>query len=362
MASTTAGRPDEPGETRERHLEARASPEPLAKVWMRRLISIPGLFLVTAILVCIAPAIFLVVVPVDVVRRNDLRWSRFYATVAAFFVLHVVGLILLFDAFLRGGALWGAPESREMQLTARAEAWWSAAMLGTAAALYRMKVDIEGRDELADGRVVVLMRHTSILDTMLPLALVARPHRKHVRYVMKNELRWNPDADVVGRRIPTAFVSRKPGKHAEDIAAVNALGDDLGPDGIVVIYPEGTRFTREKQEKRLADVAKKNPRILPTARSLRHLLPLHLGGALALLKRAEGADVAFFAHVGLDGVVTLGDFAGGGLLDRHIRVKIFRVPAAEVPASEEARIDWLYEQWKRVDDWIEATLGSNPER
>jgi hypothetical protein len=29
------------------------------------------------------------------------------------------------------------------------------------------------------------------------------------------------------------------------------------------------------------------------------------------------------------------------------------VPAAEVPAGEEERIDWLFAWWARIDDWID---------
>jgi 1-acyl-sn-glycerol-3-phosphate acyltransferase len=192
---------------------------------------------------------------------------------------------------------------------------------------------------------------------MLPLALVGKPFRKHVRYVMKHELQWNPCVDVVGHRIPTAFVKRGKSQHRDaEIAKVMALGDHLGPEGIALIYPEGTRFTPHKRATRLAEISAQNPSLLEKARSLRHVLPPHLGGSLALLARAEGASVVFCAHVGLDGVVTFGDFTGGVLLDRHVRVAFFRVPSEEVPEGESARIEWLYDQWMRVDEWIERTL------
>jgi hypothetical protein len=28
------------------------------------------------------------------------------------------------------------------------------------------------------------------------------------------------------------------------------------------------------------------------------------------------------------------------------------VPAADVPATDDERVSWLYDWWKRIDDWI----------
>lgn len=337
-------------------VERRRPSEPFLRVWLRRSLSIPGLFLFTAILVFGAPAFLLVLGFIDIVTRNDFRCVRFFGILLTIASLHTIGLVLLFDAYLRGGAPWVSDKTREIRLAARAEAWWASAMLGSACRIYRIRVDIEGQELAARGRLLVLMRHTSILDTMIPLALFARPYGKHVRYVMKDLLRWNPAADVVGKQIPTAFVGRSKQSHEADLAEVASLGDNLGSDGMIVIYPEGTRFTKEKQQARLAHIAAHHPRHLEKAKALRHTLPLYLGGALALLSRAEGADVAFLAHVGLDQVVTLRHFMNGALRNRHLRVKLFSVPASEVPTTEEARIDWLYDQWKRVDDWVGAEL------
>ncbi|MBK9259760.1 MAG: 1-acyl-sn-glycerol-3-phosphate acyltransferase [Polyangiaceae bacterium] len=322
-------------------------------IWARRAITIPGVFLLTSLVVGVAPVALPVLAALDVVRRNDFRLVRFYASIVVLIGLHPIGLVMLFDAFLRGGRLWGAPREREIRLTAKAEAWWANAMVQAAVFIYRMRVVIEGAEELAGGRVLVFMRHTSILDTMLPLAVIGHPFAKHVRYVMKREVLWNPCVDVVGHRIPTAFVRRGGTRDTSDIEQVKSLADNLGPEGIVIIYPEGTRFTKEKQAKRLADIQKNNPELFDRARTLQNVLPLHLGGSLALLSRKGDHDVAFWAHVGLEGAGKMSDWIGGALLGRTIRIKFFRVPSANVPQSDAARIHWLYEQWHEVDAWIE---------
>jgi 1-acyl-sn-glycerol-3-phosphate acyltransferase len=328
--------------------------ESLGTIWARRAVTIPGTCLLTALVVGLAPIVLPILAAVDIARRQDFRLVRFYVSVVVLIGLHPIGLVMLFDAFVRGGRLWGAPPEREIRLTAKAEAWWANAMVQSAIYIYRMRMVVEGAEDLSDGRVLIFMRHTSILDTMLPLSVIGRPFRKHVRYVMKREVLWNPCVDVVGHRIPTAFVRRGGTRDTSDIQQVMWLAENLGPEGIVIIYPEGTRFTAEKQAKRLADIQKNNPELLERAQGLQYVLPPHLGGSLALLSRKTDHDVAFCAHVGIEGAGKMSDWAGGALLDRTIRIRFFRVPSKDVPVGDAARIDWLYHHWQEVDAWIDA--------
>lgn len=328
--------------------------ESLGAIWARRALTIPGTCLLTALVVGLGPIVLPILAAIDITRRQDLRLVRFYVSVVVLIGLHPIGLVMLCGAFVGGGRLWGASIEREIRLTAKAEAWWANAMVQCAIYIYRMRMVVEGAEELAGGRVLIFMRHTSILDTMLPLSVIGHPFAKHVRYVMKREVLWNPCVDIVGHRIPTAFVRRGGTRDTSDIQQVMWLAENLGPEGIVIIYPEGTRFTKEKQAKRLADIQKNNAELLERAQALQNVLPPHLGGSLALLSRKTDHDVAFCAHVGFEGAGKMSDWVGGALLDRTIRIRFFRVPSESVPASDEARIDWLYHHWQEVDAWIEA--------
>jgi len=60
----------------------------------------------------------------------------------------------------------------------------------------------------------------------------------------------------------------------------------------------------------------------------------------------------FCAHFGFDGVVNLRDFLRGSLVGRVVKVRFWRVPFESIPSSREERTDWLFENWKRVDEWI----------
>ena len=56
------------------------------------------------------------------------------------------------------------------------------------------------------------------------------------------------------------------------------------------------------------------------------------------------------AHTGLDHLLTVGDLWRELPMDKQIIMRWWQVPRAEIPAGREARIDWLYAWWERIDD------------
>ena len=83
-----------------------------------------------------------------------------------------------------------------------------------------------------------------------------------------------------------------------------------------------------------------------------NVIPGVSGGTMALLEVGAHADAVFCVHSGFEGVRTFHDLLGGRLIGRTIEVEYWRVPAAHIPKDEDARIDWLYDQWNRVDEWV----------
>jgi hypothetical protein len=84
-------------------------------------------------------------------------------------------------------------------------------------------------------------------------------------------------------------------------------------------------------------------------------MPPRLGGSLALLESAAGADAVFFAHHGLDGYASVRDIFAHGLGARVIRVKAWRIPASEIPSARAARARWLLTEWQKVDAWVRSS-------
>jgi 1-acyl-sn-glycerol-3-phosphate acyltransferase len=254
------------------------------------------------------------------------------------------------------GWLWltrGADPARYAERNFRLQCWWAGTLFAAARRLFALRLEVEGDELAAKGPVIVLLRHASVGDTLLPVALLSAPHGLRLRYVLKRELLWDPCLDIVGQRLPNAFVRRGSTDAAREIATVRALADGLGPGDGVLLYPEGTRFSPGRRKAALDKLAA-TPALLPRAEALTHVLPPRLGGVLALLDHAPDVDVVFCGHVGFDGVRRLGDLWNGALVGRALRVTLWRCPRASIPTDREGRVDWLYEQWARRDRWVAA--------
>jgi 1-acyl-sn-glycerol-3-phosphate acyltransferase len=229
---------------------------------------------------------------------------------------------------------------------------WASGHLAGARRLFRLDFDVQGLDRVAPGPVLIFIRHTSIVDNVMPDAVVGRATGIGLRFVLKRDLQLIPTIDIGGRWVPTSFVRRASGDTARELDDLRRLGMDLDPHEGVLVYPEGTRFTPDKLAAAQALIAERQPEVAPYANKLRHVLPPRLGGPLALLEQMRGTDVVFCGHVGLDGFEYISDIWRGGLIGGTVRVMFWRYPAADVPTERDALIAWLYEHWQIVDDWV----------
>ncbi len=258
---------------------------------------------------------------------------------------------LLFIWMFTGGPL-GRGSLRRRRWLYNLRVHWIRSHLGGVSALFNLRWEIEGLESAGPGTVVVMMRHTSIVDNTLPDALVSHAHGIGLRYVIKRELQAIPTIDIGARWVPTIFVRRASADAAGEVAALRRLAHDLGPGEGVLIYPEGTRFTERKLARAQEVIAERQPELGPLAARLENVLPPRLGGPLALLDEATGVDVVFCAHVGFDGFQHVSDIWAGRLVGTSIRVRFWRFAAAEVPAGDAARTRWLYDRWLELDRWV----------
>ncbi|MGI8666449.1 MAG: hypothetical protein ACR2N4_10520, partial [Jatrophihabitans sp.] len=89
------------------------------------------------------------------------------------------------------------------------------------------------------------------------------------------------------------------------------------------------------------------------ARANRHVLPPRPGGTLARLAARPDADVLVVAHTGLDPLVSPAlMWRALPVTGRPMTIGWWLIPAAEVPRAEAGRLDWLTDQWRRMDDWV----------
>lgn len=235
----------------------------------------------------------------------------------------------------------------------RFKRFWLGGHLGAIRRLFGLQFEIDGLELAGPGPLVLLIRHASIIDNTLPDVIVGRAHQLGFRFVIKRELELLPTIDIGGRWVPTMFVRRGSSDTDAELMRMRQLAIDLGADEGLLIYPEGTRCTAEKLARAKQVLAERQPEVAPLAVGLRHVLPPRLGGTVALLEAARGADVVVFGHVGLDGFEYISDIWGGGLVGGTVRMKFWRHPGSDVPEERAEMIEWLYGRWQELDDWIE---------
>ncbi len=320
--------------------------------WRRRALTFPLVYLLTAVAFALAPVILLCTIAIDRIRRARLAMTRGVVFVLWLLLCESWGLLAMLGLWLARPLLRA---SRYRDLSYGVQSAWTGALCRGMIALYSMSLEVEGAESMRPGPVLLLARHASTADTVLPMMVAVTPFGHQARYVLKRELLWDPCLDVHGQRVPNAFIER--GAGARDIAQITALLDDLQDNNVIVLYPEGTRFSPRRHARRIASLERRGDPLLAQARALHHTLPPHSGGVLALLERAPELDVVLFAHVGLDRVRTLADAFNGSLISSPLQVKLWRVRAAAIPRDDAGRRRWLYEEWIKIDRWVGDRAG-----
>jgi len=112
-------------------------------------------------------------------------------------------------------------------------------------------------------------------------------------------------------------------------------------------------LSQRKKQIALQKLAQTHPELVPLAESFRSCLPPKPGGVLTLLDAAPGTDVLLIAHRGLEGLAEVTDLLSGSAVGKKIEVRVWRIDAADIPEGE-ARRRWLFDCWKRVDDFVYA--------
>jgi hypothetical protein len=220
-----------------------------------------------------------------------------------------------------------------------------------------------------DRPLIVLSRHAGPGDSFLLVHQLLNEYHRRPRIVMKSLLQLDPGLDVIGNRLPNAFIAPQPGADLEILERIGELAAGMGDDDALLLFPEGGNFTKPR---RLRAIAKLEQMGLleqaEHARSITHLLPPRPSGALAAIDAAPGADVVFVAHTGLESLDSLAQFWRHLPIGRTIHARWWRVPAERVPHRDgqldehdehDEQVEWLYAWWARLDAWVGArNLGA----
>jgi 1-acyl-sn-glycerol-3-phosphate acyltransferase len=327
-----------------------------ASTLRRRLFSIPAVLLAAAAALVLVPVALPLALLVDVGRAVGRRTPPTVARLVAFMGAYVFGEVLGLLALFLGWWRAGGDDDVLVESTARVQRVWAGTLFAFVRAIFGLRIGAEGLDVVRPGPVFVLIRHASIVDTLLPTVFITGRTGMLLKFVLKRELLADPCLDVAGLRLPNHFVARDGNNSTAEIAAVRALADGLAIDEGVLLYPEGTRFSPARRTAALARVD--DPVLHARAEALQHVLPPRPGGVLGLLAADTDADVVFFAHHGLDGLSLFDDLWQGGLVGRTIRLKLWRIRRTAIPVDPAQQVLWLFDRWAEVDAWVGAQVGA----
>lgn len=317
--------------------------------WGRRALTTTAWYVLAIILPLSLPFLVPILALYDLLTRNRLSATRTVIFFTYFFVNESTGLLAALWAWVRYRI--GLLDDQSYDLAnRRIQRWWSRGLFWGAVRVFSVDVRIEGLEDLEDpAPCVVMSRHSSTLDTMLPLAVVRE--MKRFRYVIKRELLADPALDYVAQRIPNVFVNRGTGDPEFEIQKVLALGTEMEPNSVVVVYPEGTRFSSKKRA-RLLEKFSDDPEMHAVAESLHHTLPPLREGSVRLIEATSHADLVFIAHRGIDATRAMSDLFRGTMTHARLEIAIWRYKAAEVPREEEKVRAFMVENWQKIDRFV----------
>lgn len=317
----------------------------------RRLLTIPAILAATALMTALAPLWLLLSWLLGRLLPAARSAPRVLAFITCFLWCETLGIIASFLIWLRHGRRRSAAgEARWLAANTALQIWWSNSLKRSAAWLFRLRFEVEGVDALDGDGVIMLPRHCSIGDTIIPVVFYNMVHARRLRFVLKRELLFDPCLDIVGNRLPNYFADRSSQNTEREVRNVRGLLDGLGTDEGVLIYPEGTRFSRGKRAQILASLEQRGEtEALTRAARWPNLLPPRPAGTLALLDANPGRDLVFCAHTGFEGSADFARLFNGSWLDTTVRIRFWRVPFAAIPDTPQARRTFLYESWDRMN-------------
>ncbi|WP_219419625.1 1-acyl-sn-glycerol-3-phosphate acyltransferase [Pseudonocardia nigra] len=321
--------------------------------WVRRLVFGPAVIGLALVVVLTLPLWLLVAAAVSPLLPGKLRALRVLWVAVVALVLESVVLVALFGLWLASGCGLAIRTPPMQYLHYRLVGWYLRALYREAARVLGLRVEIEGPDpdEYLGRPLLVFCRHAGPGDSFLLVHALVNWYAREPRIVLAAALQWDPALDVVLNRLPNRFLSVG---GADGERRIGELATALDGDDAFVIFPEGGNFT---ERRRLAGIERLRAggfeEMARRSEAMRHVLAPRPGGVSAALAAAPEADVVWVAHAGLDHLHTVADIWRELPLDTTVRMRWWRVPHDEVP--KEARVEWLYDWWKRIDEWVDGT-------
>ena len=347
----------------------------LPPVLIRRLLLVPLVIVIGCALAVLTPPVALLSWALGKIGQRDDEGRVRHSRLLRVFVLGLIwaaGETAALSAFL---GLWIASGFGGHLDTEAYQARHYAVMRWFLDLIYRateraagLTVTVTGPDGPCDDDrpVIVLCRHAGPGDSLLLIHQLLTVFHRWPRVVMKATLQLDPTADIVANRLPNAFLGKAAHTAAnahERTEQIRRLSASMGDRSALAIFPEGGNWTPNRWRRAPGRLRRGGrPDLARRAAAMPNVLPPHASGALAAIAACPRADVIIVAHTGLDRLVSVRDVWRSLHFDMAVTARWWRVPAADVPreASRNEQLDWLYDWWERIDDWITGQRHQTP--
>lgn len=286
-------------------------------------------------------------------RSGRFRQTRIVALIASLVTIDFVGRIVVFGIWLQGPVGLNRTSPRIQNKYSSVMTWYTTKIMSIISTIAPLPIDTSELDDaLLGGNAVVIGRHRSVFDAVLPAAIFGRLGLTTL-YVLKDELQWDPNLDVVGHRMGHVFVDRTAKDREGELTRIRELAARIDEYSIGVIFPEGTFFSETRLERAVKAIERRSPQRAAKAAQLRHMLPPRPAGMLAMLEGAPDADVIVLGHVGVEPFGSIPQILENlGDKRQRLRLKAWRFDRSTIPTDTEAQIDWIDQRWLEMDEWI----------
>ena len=166
---------------------------------MRRPIAMVGVTLGTLLIPVVAPVALVVAAVVDAITRTPrMRRTRVVALIAGLVFIDFVGMILVGTIWLTSPFGWRSMRPVIQDRYQWGMTWWTNKVTNVISWAGSLPIDRSQLDlELLAGNAIVIGRHRSLLDATLPAAVLG-DLGYHCLYVLKDDLQWDINIDMVG--------------------------------------------------------------------------------------------------------------------------------------------------------------------
>jgi 1-acyl-sn-glycerol-3-phosphate acyltransferase len=329
---------------------------PLPPRWIRRVVFAPAVIILAVALLTTLPVWLLVAAAASPLVPGRLRPLRVIWLGTVYVVWDAAALVALFGLWVGSGFGWKVRSPAFQRAHYVLTGAFLTFLFWQARWTLRLNLDIAGSDPdtaLPGRPELVVCRHAGPGDSFVLVHALVNWFDREPRIVLKDMLQWDPAVDVLLNRLPTRFITphRESGSVEEHVGNL-AVG--LDENDAFVIFPEGGNFTPRRRTRAIERLRQRGlDRMAERAERMRNVLAPRPGGLLAAMEAAPDAGVIFVAHTGLDRMLTVSDVWRELPMDKQITMRFWSVPPEEVPEGREKRIEWLYDWWARIDEWIE---------